>query len=393
MVAAAPSVAEVRSRSFGRAKIIEALHLFGVSADGRTGAKALKAQLVQLIESGAGVGASDGMCVDIAPVPSPGPHDASAGAAAERDNRAVRELARRMQSSGGDFKPDDITFSVRSMLDKHAHSLPGALASLRPIEKQLARVRACLQAGEEVSDSVHRTVKACLQAPDTAVRAAMLAALQLDLDVRIKALTDKESRAKSGGQSGQNDPRRGPDPVLKAMGELGLARALWEYYKACTAKRPVYGQRAHMPYDTQSYLGQLYVSLSELLDPRVVQACKHMHSPKALRDFVVGWCFFWQRCYPPFQALGPRQHWTIDQWEDLPMHEIEGEDGLCPRPVVAPAHGDSVVEKDAGASDDEDEAGYQMEEDDDERGPQDTEALSEHRAVMMMLQEDGSSCG
>ena len=75
------------------------------------------------------------------------------------------------------------------------------------------------------------------------------------------------------------------------------------------------------------------------------------------------------------------------------MHEIEGEDGLCPRPVVAPAHGDSVVEKDAGASDDEDEAGYQMEEDDDERGPQDTEALSEHRAVMMMLQEDGSSCG
>jgi hypothetical protein len=79
-----------------------------------------------------------------------------------------------------------------------------------------------------------------------------------------------------------------------------LDRALWEYYKACAAKKPVYGQRAHMSFGPDSYIGQLHASLAELLDPRVVQSAKHMHSPKALRDFIVSWCFFWQCCLPPF---------------------------------------------------------------------------------------------
>ena len=55
MTAVAPTAAEVRCRSFNRAKIIEALQLFGAPAHGRTGAKALEAQLLQLIESGAPV--------------------------------------------------------------------------------------------------------------------------------------------------------------------------------------------------------------------------------------------------------------------------------------------------------------------------------------------------
>ena len=53
MAEAAPTVAAVRCKSFGRAKIVEALELFGVSAHPRTGARALKAKLVELIESGA----------------------------------------------------------------------------------------------------------------------------------------------------------------------------------------------------------------------------------------------------------------------------------------------------------------------------------------------------
>ena len=35
---------------------------------------------------------------------------------------------------------DDISFSVRSMLDQHAHSLPGAMGSLKPIDAQVATV-------------------------------------------------------------------------------------------------------------------------------------------------------------------------------------------------------------------------------------------------------------
>ena len=48
MAEAAPTVAAVRCKSFGRAKIVEALELFGVSAHPRTGARALKAKLVEL---------------------------------------------------------------------------------------------------------------------------------------------------------------------------------------------------------------------------------------------------------------------------------------------------------------------------------------------------------
>jgi hypothetical protein len=46
-----------------------------------------------------------------------------------------------MQGAHGAYTPNDITFSVRSMLDQHAHSLPGAMGSLKPIDAQVATVR------------------------------------------------------------------------------------------------------------------------------------------------------------------------------------------------------------------------------------------------------------
>ena len=98
----------------------------------------------------------------------------------------------------------------------------------------------------------------------------MFAALQLDLTVRITALREKQKSAQEGGDgSPAGATRQGPDPVLKAMGQGGLDRALLEYYKACAAKQPVYGQRAFMSYAPGSYIGQLYASLMSLLDPLV----------------------------------------------------------------------------------------------------------------------------
>jgi len=44
--------AAVRKQACGRLKIVEALQLFGVDAHHKTGAKALKAQLLQLMPTG-----------------------------------------------------------------------------------------------------------------------------------------------------------------------------------------------------------------------------------------------------------------------------------------------------------------------------------------------------
>jgi len=310
MAASVPTVAMVMQKSFNRPRIVEALEMFGVRAHARTGAKALQAQLLQLIREG-----GDGKLVD-----------GAAAAARVEPRAATQSLMERLAASGGTFKADDITFSVRTMLDESAHALPGSMAALKPIQKQISVVRACVANSEPVPDKLHRTIRACLAATSAAARDAMLAALELDLGVRIAALADKNAAMKQNTHSTAADAR-GPDPVLKAMGVDGLDRALWEYYKADAAKKPIYGQRAWMSYAPESYIGQLHASLSVLLDPRVVQSSPHMHSPKALRDFVVGWCFYWQCCRPPFQREGDRAHWTCDQWELLPLHEIEDADG------------------------------------------------------------------
>jgi hypothetical protein len=338
MATPAPTVAAVMQRSFSRAHTVEALELFGVRADARTSAKALKVQLVQLIQGQAPCSVvGDGMLVDSAPAHAPAA--AAAIAPVAKPSAVTVGLLARLAASGGAFKPDDITFSVRTMLDESAHSLPGSLAALMPIRKQIAVVRERLVKGELMPDKLHRTIRACMSARGDALRDAMLVALELDLGVRITALADKTAATKCITDSSAAGARR-PDPVLQAMGVDGRGRALWEYYKACAAKKPVYGTRAYMSHGPGSYIGQLHASLTALLDPRVVQDTKHMHSPKALRDFVVSWCFFWQCCKPPFQTGGERGQWVADQWEELPMHEIENAHGFRPLPQNRNEDGD-----------------------------------------------------
>ena len=62
MAASVPTVDAVMHKSFGRPKIVEALQLFGFRAAPMKGAKALKAQLLQLIQDQApGRMVGDGM--------------------------------------------------------------------------------------------------------------------------------------------------------------------------------------------------------------------------------------------------------------------------------------------------------------------------------------------
>ena len=72
MAASVPTVDAVMLKSFGRPKIMEALELFGVRANARTGAKALKEQLLQLIQDQAPCRmVGDGMVMNGAPAHAP----------------------------------------------------------------------------------------------------------------------------------------------------------------------------------------------------------------------------------------------------------------------------------------------------------------------------------
>ena len=197
-------------KSFNGPRIVEALEMFGVRADARKGARALQAQLLQLIRDQAPcrVG-GDGMLVD------------GAAAVARVESRtATQSLLERLAASGGTFRADDITFSVRTMLDESAHALPGSMAALTPIQKEIAVVRVRIAQGEPVPDKLHRTIRACLAAHSVTARDAMLAALELDLVVRIAALADKNAAMKQNTHTCAVGVR-GPDPVLKAMGVNG----------------------------------------------------------------------------------------------------------------------------------------------------------------------------
>ena len=88
--------------------------------------KSLKVQLLQLVhDQEPGSVVCDGMLVDGGPVHTP----AAAAATAPVDNpsTASEGLLYCLVSSGGTFKADNITFSVRTMLDERAHSLPVSL--------------------------------------------------------------------------------------------------------------------------------------------------------------------------------------------------------------------------------------------------------------------------
>ena len=133
-----PTVDAVMRPAFGRPKIMEALELFGVRAAPRQGAKALKEQLLQLIQDQApGRVVGDGMVVDGAPAHAPA---AAAGTApGAKPSTASEGLLARLAASGGAFTADDITFSVRTMLDEDAHALPGSWAALEVLIQIFAR--------------------------------------------------------------------------------------------------------------------------------------------------------------------------------------------------------------------------------------------------------------
>ena len=160
MAALMPTVDAVMRPAFGRPKIMEALELFGVRAAPRQGAKALKEQLLQLIQNQApGRVVGDGMVVDGAPAHAPA---AAAGTApGAKPSTASEGLLARLAKSGGAFTADDITFSVRTMLDENAHALPGFLAALKSIAKEIGVVREGLARSERAPDKLHHTIKAC----------------------------------------------------------------------------------------------------------------------------------------------------------------------------------------------------------------------------------------
>ena len=79
-------------------------------------------------------------------------------------------------------------------------------------------------------DKLHRTIWACLSARGDELRDAMLAALELELGVRITALADKKAATKCNTDSsadGARLQRQGPVTMLKAMGVDGRDRAWW----------------------------------------------------------------------------------------------------------------------------------------------------------------------
>ena len=120
------------------------------------GVKTIKEQLLQLIqdqEPGRVVG--DGMVVDGAPAHAPA---AAAGTApGAKPSTASEGLLARLAASGGAFTADDITFSVRTMLDENAHALPSSLAALKSIVKEIVVVREGLSRSEPTPDKLHRT--------------------------------------------------------------------------------------------------------------------------------------------------------------------------------------------------------------------------------------------
>ena len=111
--------------------------MFGVRADARKGAKALQAQLLQLIQDGA----PRRECDDAILV------DGADTVVRNKTNTATQSLLERLVASSGTFSADDITFSVRTMLDDSAHALPGSMAALTPIHKEIAVVRRCFEQG------------------------------------------------------------------------------------------------------------------------------------------------------------------------------------------------------------------------------------------------------
>jgi hypothetical protein len=90
------------------------------------------------------------------------PKDGRRGTATgAKPSTASEGLLARLAASGGAFTADDITFSVRTMLDEDAQALPGSWAALKSIAKEpeIAVVREGL--GLRTSPGVSRRLTNC----------------------------------------------------------------------------------------------------------------------------------------------------------------------------------------------------------------------------------------
>jgi hypothetical protein len=325
-----PTVDQVRTRSFTREHVVDALRqffpVFVHPAIGRkTGdAKVLQEALIALLSGKApvdAIAACDGQhdgarktARTAAYRPAPDEESADATAA-----RAAAAGAFVRQFIDGD---EDMTYSVRLMLDSKAAALPKSLEALRAIEKNFVQAEMAVREGCMLPHKLVKSVRPCVEQQDSEVQKAMFAALKADLEKRLAVARAAKQSQNAGGCGSEAPDKYAPDPVLVAMGDKGRDRALWEYYKASVIKCPAFGQRTHMPFDSKSYIGQLFSAMKLGLAVDEQRRCKHLQTAKKLRDFVVAWCHFYAHTSPPFVHLGNKKDWTSVQWEQLPMHEL-----------------------------------------------------------------------
>jgi len=62
-----------------------------------------------------------------------------------------------------------------------------------------------------------------------------------------------------------------------------------------------------MPFDSKSYIGQLFSAMKLGLTGDEQRGCTHLQTAKKLRNFVVAWCHFWSHTMPPFISLGNKK--------------------------------------------------------------------------------------
>lgn len=393
-----PTADEVGKRTFGREQVVAALkeHFPAYSHPQlqlKKGAavelkEALQA-LLQGVDPGPGQGpgaAGDGgggggarkapRASDHRPVDD---HEDAVATQQRASAAASAELVRQFTAGN-----EDMTFSVRLVLDAKAWALPKGLDSLRTIAKQLEHAQAAAAGKGLMPHKLHRAVLPCAQEPDAQKQQAMFVALQADLDKKIIAAQALKQHQTGGAEGPALRDKHAPDPVLVAMGAEGRDRALWEYYKASVRKPPAWGKRALMRFDATSYVGQLYAVLEEGLGPEATK-CKQLQTAKKLRDFVVDWCEFWKNTRPPFLGVGEKKDWTYDQWEQLPMHSMQVE-GLRTVPSDPWAPGDTGPAGEEGEGDDDmegmhvgDAAGNDAEVDDNSHGCSDERAWAKEQ--------------
>lgn len=385
-----PTVDQVRTRSFTREHVVDALRqffpVFVHPAIGRkTGdAKVLQEALIALLSGKApvdAIAACDGQrdgarktARTAAYRPAPDEESADATAA-----RAAAAGAFVRQFIDGD---EDMTYSVRLMLDSKAAALPKSLEALRAIEKNFVQAEMAVREGCMLPHKLVKSVRPCVEQQDSEVQKAMFAALKADLEKRLAVARAAKQSQNAGGCGSEAPDKYAPDPVLVAMGDKGRDRALWEYYKASVIKCPAFGQRTHMPFDSKSYIGQLFSAMKLGLAVDEQRRCKHLQTAKKLRDFVVAWCHFYSHTRPPFVHLGNKKDWTSVQWEQLPMHElvIDAESNLSDGSTAVSDGGGEIREHDNQPEDQEMEGG----DPDSEADEDDGHAAGDERAFARM---------